>query len=204
MGPEYRKELRGLYVAAEPLGPQRTLLQGVNHVFVKGERVPGVRGLEGPGHTQIPIEFLLPLSGPNLGFRVWVAGEDPGLLDRLGEALVEPVYPLSLGPAFALAWVEEVALGDGELQPGWSGEGRGWWLARSLQLDFSLLWRKEPFKGLKPYRDLYPVLLDEERGALRVEELVVELSGRTLPVKSYGEAVLVAEGQGIGVVQLVP
>lgn len=61
-----------------------------------------------------------------------------------------------------------------------------------------------PFGGLRLHRDLYPILLDEDRKPLRVEELVVELSGQALPIGAYGEAVLVAEGQGIGVVQLVP
>ncbi len=70
-----------------------------------------------------------------MAFEVHVASREEALLEGLARALESPAYPLSLGPAFALAWAEEVFLGEGEVREGWEGEGVGWWWAHRLRLE---------------------------------------------------------------------
>ncbi len=129
-----------------------------------------------------------------MAFEVHVASREEALLEGLARALESPAYPLSLGPAFALAWAEEVFLGEGEVREGWEGEGVGWWWAHRLRLE-------APPPGTRLYRDRFPVALGPGRTPKQVGELALELRGEPLPVRYRGEVLLV-EGRAVGVVRV--
>lgn len=190
LGPGYGEELQGLFLSARPLGRQRALMQTLAYLLMKsGGFNRELRGLHPDGRTQVPIQLLVGEEGGLLRYEVWLASRDRGLLGRLRAALEDPYYPLSLGPAFALAWVEEVEEREGVLATSWNGEGIGWWKVGCLSG-----WRAS---GAKLYRDRFPVLLGADRSPLRVEELALELEGKPLEVE-YRGPVLVVDGRGIG------
>ena len=193
LGPEYAQRLSGLYLSVRPEGALRHLFQTVNHLFLKGGKLEELRGLHQEGRTQIPLQFLVGKEGNPVAFEAYVAGEE-GLVERLKRALEAPQYPLALGPAYALAWVEGVELLEGEVQMGWEGEGIGWWRVEALTL-------KEIPSRVRLYRDRFPVALGPDRSALRVEELALEAEGKPIPIRYQGE-VLVLGGTGVGVVQV--
>nr|WP_246584262.1 CRISPR-associated protein Cas5 [Thermus brevis] len=190
LGPEYGEVLRGLFLSARPLGRHRALMQTVSYLMMKsGGFNKELRGLHPDGRTQVPIQLLVGEGGGTLRYEVWVASEDRALLTRLRAALEDPHYPLALGPAFALAWVEEVEQKEGTLQVSWHGEGVGWWKVACL-----VRWEAP---GAKLYRDRFPILLSGDRSPLKVEELVLELEGRPMDIE-YRGLVLVVDGVGIG------
>lgn len=190
LGPGYGEELGGLFLSVRPLGRHRTLMQTVSYLLMKTSgSLKELQGLHPDGRTQIPIQMLVGEGGGAIRYEVWVASEDLGLLSRLRAALEDPHYPLSLGTAFALAWVEGVEEREGALQTSWQGQGIGWWKVGCLAR-----W-KTP--GVKLYRDRFPVRLSADRSPLGVEELVLELEGRPLEVE-YGGPVLVVNGVGVG------
>lgn len=182
-----------LFLSARPLKLQRSLFQTTNYLFIKEGRREELRGLYKEGRTQIPVQFLVGEEGVPLAFEVFVASEDLGLIEKLVVAMDNPAYPLSLGPAFALAWAEELALLEGELQKGWRGEGIGWWEVSRLQL-------KNLPVGLRLYRDRFPVAIEAGRVPTRVEELALEMSGAQIPVIYEGEVLRIGE-QAVGVVR---
>lgn len=194
LGPEYVEALSGLYLSVRPLGVQRHLFQTVNYLFLKEGRLEELRGLHKDGRTQIPIQFLVGEEGGAVAFEVHVASREKALLEALARAVESPVYPLSLGSAFALAWAEGVSLGEGEVREGWEGEGLGWWEVVRLRLE-------NPPPGTQVYRDRFPVLLGPGRRPLRVKELALELRGDPLPVVYEGEVLLVG-GRAWGVVRV--
>lgn len=193
LGPEYAQELSGLYLSVRPKGALRHLFQTVNHLFLKEGKLEELRGLHQEGRTQIPLQFLVGEEGNPVAFEAYVAGEE-GLVERLKKALEDPQYPLALGPAYALAWVEEVELLEGELQKGWAGEGIGWWKVEALTLE-------EIPSGVRLFRDRFPIDLDSDRLPLKVKELALEAEGKPIPIRYQGE-VLVLGGTGVGVVQV--
>ncbi|KIX84717.1 hypothetical protein THFILI_03035 [Thermus filiformis] len=165
----------------------------MNYLFLKEGKLEELRGLYKEGRTQIPLQFLVGEAGSPVAFEVYAAG-DGGLLEELKGALEAPLYPLALGPAYALAWAEEVALGEGRLEEGWEGPGLGWWRVEDLSL-------KEVPLGTRIYRDRFPVDLAPDRTPTRVEELALEARGEPIPV-AYRGRVLVVDGVGVGVVQV--
>jgi len=191
---QYGEALAGLYLAARPLGGQRHLFQTVNYLFLKEGGVGELRGLYREGRTQIPLQFLVGEGGGPVAYEVYVASRDEALMEALFRAVERPVYPLSLGPAYALAWAEEAALLEGEIRQGWEGEGLGWWRVGALRLE-------APPPGTRLYRDLFPVALGPGRLPRRVEELALEVRGAPLAVAYRGE-VLWVEGQAVGVVEV--
>lgn len=196
MGPEYGERLKGLLLSVRPLGPQRTLLQAVNHLFLKADAPSPkeLRGLYQDGRTQIPLEFLLPVGEGPLAYEVYAAGEG-GLLARLREALASPAYPLSLGLAGLHAWAEGAELGEGEVWEGGEGlEAVGLLRAVGLEPDW------ERAHGLRLYRDRFPLRLGPDRRPLEVAELALEAEGRPLPLKAYRGPLLQTPGGWVGLV----
>ncbi len=192
----YEEALSGLYLSARPLGSQRSLFQTVNYLFLKEGRREELRGLKG-GRSQIPLQFLVGEEGNPLAYEVYVAAQEEERIEDLARALQAPAYPLALGPAFALAWAEEVEVRDGEARRGWEGEGIGWWRVGELDL-------KDLPPGTQVYRDLFPVALGAGRVPKRVEELALEVRGVPFPVVYKGEVLRVEglKGQALGVVKV--
>ncbi len=191
--PEELPRLAGLRLSARPLGEARTLFQTLNYLFVKTGTLAELRGLAKDGRTQIPLQFLVGEEG--VGFEVWAVGEE-GLIQDLARALPEPAYPLSLGPAYALAWVpqEEVRTGEARLQRGFKGPLLGLLEVGKLELG--------PLpQGGRIFRDRFPLRLGPDRRLLRVAELCLEARGRPLEGVYHGE-VLLWEGAGVGLVEV--
>lgn len=173
----------------------------MNYLFLKEGTLSELRGLYKDGRTQIPLQFLVGEEGRAVAYEVYVAShDDAGLMGDLARALEAPAYPLSLGPAFALGWVEAVTLARGEVLEGWEGEGIGWWRADRLHLRNL----KEPLTGVRLYRDRFPVALGPDRSPRRVEELALEVEGKPLAVAYEGLVLRVEglEGCAVGVVRV--
>jgi CRISPR-associated endonuclease/helicase Cas3 len=84
--------------------PVRTVMQTVNYLLTKNEGWDGSRG-----HTQIPVEFVLPRPPERfVRYRVYFAHTDEALLEELHRRVEagEYTYPLSLGLTECPAWVE--------------------------------------------------------------------------------------------------
>lgn len=185
--------LAGLRLSVRPLGEVRTLFQTVNHLFIKANPLAEARGLAKEGRTQIPLQFLVGERG--VGFEVWAVGEE-GLVEGLARAVLEPAYPLSLGPAYALAWVpaEEVRTGEARLQKGFTGPLLGLLEVEKLALG--------PLpSGGRVFRDRFPVRLGPDRRPLRVAELCLEAGGLPLEGDYQGE-VLLWEEAGVALVEV--
>jgi CRISPR-associated protein Cas5h len=88
--------------------PVRSVMQTVNYLFTKNEGWDGSQG-----HTQIPVEFILPRPPERfLRYRVYFAHADPERVEELAEQLVrgEYAYPPCLGLTECPAWVENACL----------------------------------------------------------------------------------------------
>lgn len=191
LGPEYGQALEGIFLAVRPLGRHRALMQTMSHLFLKRGGLEELRGLHPDGRTQIPIQMLVAEGGGSIRYEVWVASQDKDLLRRLRVALEDPNYPLSLGPAFALAWVEELEEKEGLLKKTWKGKGIGWWRVGCL-----VNWSRT--SETKLYRDRFPVLLSADRTPLCFEELVLELEGKPIEVDYRDWVLVLGENEGIG------
>jgi CRISPR-associated protein Cas5h len=192
LGREYREKLTGLFLAARPRAPMRTLFQTVNHLFLKSGTLEEIRGLYKEGRTQIPVQYLVGEGEGPVAFEVFV-GAEGRLVEDIAKALENPVFPLALGPAYALAWVEGVEFLEAELKPSWDGEGIGWWEAEKLEL--------YPSQDVRLYRDRFPIALEPDRRPKAVKEIALELRGEPLKVRYRGE-VLVCPGLAIGVLRV--
>jgi len=179
LGPEYAERLGGLRFSVRPLSPWRFLMQTANHLKVK----KGELNLAGGEHTQIPLQFVAPrtLEG-RLRYEVVAVGPDA---PRLAEALARPRYPLSLGPAYALAQVEEVEALTGQEEKAFEGPILGPLRAdaiASLSGSGRLL------------TDRYPLRLKEDRTPLSVADLVIEAEGKPIAARYEGEVFVTKSG----------
>lgn len=88
--------------------PVRTLMQTVNYLYTKEQGWDGSKG-----HTQIPLELVLPRPPERvLRYRVYFTHEDEALLEELYQQLQAEryKYPLCLGLTECPAWVENPRL----------------------------------------------------------------------------------------------
>lgn len=178
LGPEYAERLEDLRFSVRPLDPWRYLMQTVNHLLIKkGART---RNLAGGEHTQVPLQLVVPQhpSG-KVRYEVVAVGEDP---EPLVQALAAPRFPLSLGPAFALAFVEEAGWVEGRLANG----------ADAPLLGSFKLAEVRTLRGRgRILHDRYPLRLDAKRNLLSIADLGVEAEGRPVELE-YTGAVFVA------------
>ncbi len=113
-----------LLISVSVLTPIRVITQGINHLMVKDNPELNVRGLKKVNvrgarllsvseRIQVTTEFVVGGFDPDnpLIYRVYVAslsGEVDRYIDQLKDGLSRGVsaYPISLGPAYALAWID--------------------------------------------------------------------------------------------------
>lgn len=176
--------------------PARTLMQTVNYLFTKDEGWDGSKG-----HTQIPVELVLP-KPPELllRYRVYFAHTDEKLAEELHEQLCQQRYryPLYLGLTECPAWVESPRLYQ-------SSELR---ILRDPQ-DVLPIETAVPIsrlagdlklqEGLRIYKDRMPFDFYFDRRLKAVDEVLWEAEGRPLCLAIRGEAFQLPGQQTFGV-----
>ncbi len=180
LGPEYAERFLKWRFSVRPLAPWRYLLQTVNHLMIK--KGAATRNLAGGEHTQVPLQLVVPKApSGRVRYEVLAVGGDPEPLIR---ALASPRYPLSLGPAYALAFVEEAGWVEGQMrETGTEG----------LILGAFEVARVRRFKGRgRILHDRYPLRLDRARNLLAVANLGVEADGNPVEL-DYAGPVFVAD-----------
>ena len=181
LGSEYADRLADWRFSVRPVAPWRFLMQTVNHLMIKKGAV--ARNLAGGEHTQVPLQLVVPKSPEaRVRYEVLAVG---GEVEPLLLALAQPRYPLTLGPAFALAFVEEAGFVEGELGEGATGELVGAFEVAKVQR----------FLGQgRILHDRYPLRLDAERNLLAVADLGVEANGEPVAL-DYGGLVFTTGGR---------
>ena len=112
---------RNLFISVRILSPVRVVLQTINYLKVKEQPEYTIRGLykEDTGYLkvyeriQVTTEFVINGWSPEntLAYRIFVASlsqDTHQYVEKLNDYLNRGVsiYPVSLGPAYALAWIE--------------------------------------------------------------------------------------------------
>ncbi len=180
LGPEYADRFAKLRFGIRPAAPWRFLMQTAN--FLKIKR--GEANYAGGEHTQIPLQLVAPRRlEDRVRYEVLVVGE--GALDLL-KALKNPRYPLSLGPAYALAHVEAAEAIEGDVAEGASGPVLGAFLREGLA-------GLKASGGLRLLEDRYPLRLAADRTPLAVGDLIVEATGQPVEL-DYRAPVFLAGG----------
>ncbi len=173
LGPEYAGRFRDWRFSVRPLAPWRFLMQTVNHLMIK--KGTPTRNLAGGEHTQVPVQLIVPRKPEGrVRYEVLALGDDP---DPVIQALAQPRYPLSLGPAFALAFVEEAGWIEGEIREAASGPLLGAFEITKV--------RRFLGRG-RILHDRYPLRLDEERNLLAVADLGIEADGEPIALDYAG------------------
>lgn len=167
--------------------PVRTAMQTVNYLFTKNEGWDGSRG-----HTQIPLELVLPRPPERfVRYRVYFAHADPDLVRELHRQLVqgEYRYPLYLGLTECPAWVENPRLHD---------PGTVDWvlnpdepLPLGTVVPLSRVTELPPLErlaGRRLLKDRMPFDFTDTRRLQSVADVLWEAEGRPLPLRVHGEA----------------
>ena len=164
--------------------PVRTLMQTVNYLYTKNEGWDGSKG-----HTQIPVELVMPRPPERLlRYRVHFTHADEALIEELQEQLRAGRYryPLYLGLTECPAWVESPRLYQAnELQVLRDPE-------ESLPIETALPIRRltgdlKLQEGLRLYKDRMPFDFYSDRRLKSVDEVLWEAEGRPLQLTIRGE-----------------
>jgi len=164
--------------------PVRTLMQTVNYLYTKNEGWDGSKG-----HTQIPVELVLPRPPmPLLRYCIYFAHANDELVDDLYRQLREEHYryPLYLGLTECPAWVESPQLYQHDelrilhapkelLLIGTAVPVRR--LAGDVKLQ----------EGLRIYKDRMPFDFHTDRRLKSVDEVLWEAEGRPMQLMLQGE-----------------
>ncbi|MBB3907758.1 type I-B CRISPR-associated protein Cas5b [Anoxybacteroides rupiense] len=91
----------------------RKMMQTVNYMFVKGKGDFN----NSKGHTQIPLEFVLPKEEDHLRYRIYFSHSDRSVYERVRERIQANryIYPPYLGISELLGQLEWVAEAEGIL-----------------------------------------------------------------------------------------
>lgn len=97
-------------IAIQVLREPRKLLTSIDYIDIQNVDYNSLRGLKGIKPTK--LEFIVPKDGEKIGYRVFVVSKDESLnsvLSELHSNLTNStyVYPVSLGPAYCLAEIDE-------------------------------------------------------------------------------------------------
>jgi CRISPR-associated protein Cas5h len=176
----------------------RSSMQTVNYLLTKNEGWDGTQG-----HTQIPVEFILPRPPERfLRYRIYFAHRDPMIIEKLTEQLArsEYAYPLYLGLTECPAWVENARLYRSD-EVEWVHDPE-----EPLQLQtvvplprlrgLGLLSKLEGYRLLK---DRMPLDFHPDRRLERAEDVLWEAEGRPLPLGVRGWAFRVPGEEVYGV-----
>lgn len=97
-------------IAVRVLTPVRRITFSVNYLLVKDKPIVDVQGVG--RRTQITTEYLVNgfESSDPLAYRIYFRHDDAEMNKKIFDYLINRtfVYPLSLGPAYALSWVDDV------------------------------------------------------------------------------------------------
>ncbi len=167
--------------------PVRTVIQVVNYLFTKNEGWDGSQG-----HTQIPLELILPKPPERrVGYRVYFLHADPELPQELYKQLEagEYGYPPYLGLTECPARVEHPRLyGPEELE--WVHDpvealplGTAVPLSRLVELP-----PLERLAGCRLLKDRMPLDFHPDRRLESIAEVLWEAEGRPLSLRVRGEA----------------
>lgn len=117
-----------LGIALQILKEPRKLLVSMDYLDIQGVDIKSMRGITGMKPTK--IELVFPMTGDEIGYRVFAAAknaESEKVLIQLHENISQSkcVYPVSLGPQYCLAKIdEETILQEAEIIPSDGKEAR--------------------------------------------------------------------------------
>lgn len=165
--------------------PVRSVMQTVNYLFTKNEGWDGSQG-----HTQIPVEFILPRPPERfLRYRIYFAYLNPMLIEKLAEQLArsEYAYPLCLGLTECPAWVEKARIYP-SVEVEWVHDPEG---PLPLQTAVPLprlreLPPLEELAGRRLLKDRMPLDFHPDRRLKTATDVLWEAEGRPLPLKVSG------------------
>lgn len=176
--------------------PVRTLMQTVNYLFTENEGWDGSRG-----HTQIPMELVLPKPPePLLRYRIYFTHTNEKLVEDLYEQLCQQRYryPLYLGLTECPAWIEHPQLyQSSELRIVHDPRG-------VLPIETAVPIRRltgsvKLQEGLRIYKDRMPFDFYPDRRLKAVDEVLWEAEGRPLHLAIRGEAFQLPGQENFGV-----
>lgn len=106
--------VRHCHIAVSVKEPVRSIYKTVNYLYVKTKN-----DLNGSnGHTQVPMEIIMPKNSNNLSYRIYFWHEDEELLNKLCDKIINhlAVFPLYFGSAEFLCRIAySDVLGDNEI-----------------------------------------------------------------------------------------
>jgi len=167
--------------------PVRTIMQTVNYLFTKNEGWDGSQG-----HTQIPVNFVLPKPPERLiRYRVYLSLANEALMRRLYQQLRggRYQYPLYLGVTECPAWVENPHLyASEELDVARDPEDAlpivtAVPVSRIVQLPLESM-----RGGIRILKDRMPLDLHRCRRLRAVNDILWEAEGRPIDLHIRGEA----------------
>jgi len=176
--------------------PVRTLRQTVNYLFTKEEGWDGSRG-----HTQIPVELVLPRPPePLLRYRVYFTHTDEKLMRELHEQLQggKYKYPLYLGLTECPAWAESSRLYHRSELRVLRDPSEPLPIETAVPLH-RLAGDLKLQGGLRLYKDRMPFDFYSDRRLKAVDEVLWEAEGRPLSLPIRGEVFQLPAQETLGV-----
>lgn len=164
--------------------PVRTLMQTVNYLFTKSEGWDGSQG-----HTQIPVELVLPKPpASNLRYQVYFTHRDTSLVEELHQQLRDQRYryPLYLGLTECPAWVENPQMYLADQLQILQSPSEALPIQTAISLN-RLAGEVVLEQGLRIYKDRMPFDFHADRRLKAVEEVLWEAEGRPLRLRVQGE-----------------
>lgn len=177
--------------------PVRSFMQTVNYLFTKNEGWDGSQG-----HTQIPLELILPRPPERLvRYRVYFQHRDPGWVERLYGQLErgEYRYPPYLGISECPAWIEDPKL----YSPGEVSRVRD--PAEPLEMGTAVplprlvgLPSPERLMHRRLLKDRMPFDFHPDRRLKAAADVIWEAEGRPLPLRLRGEVFRLPDEEAYG------
>jgi len=175
LGPEYTQEFANWRFGVQIAAPWRFLFQTANYLKIK----KGEPNLAGGEHTQIPLQFIVPQQlGDRIRYEIVALGAESKESNKVAEALKKPHFPLALGPAYALAQIEEINFVQGTIQDSFEGAIKGPLIVKSI------IKLQGPGRLL---RDRYPLKLAKDRTLLMAADLAIEAEGKPVAACYKGD-----------------
>lgn len=164
--------------------PVRTLMQTVNYLLTKNEGWDGSQG-----HTQIPVELVLPKPPAlHLRYQVYFTHTDTSLVEELHQQLQGQRYryPLYLGLTECPSWVENPQCYSADQLRILRDPSEVLLIQTAIPLS-RLAGEVVLEHGLRIYKDRMPFDFHVDRRLKAVEEVLWEAEGRPLRLRVKGE-----------------
>lgn len=176
--------------------PVRSYMQTVNYLFTKNEGWDGCRG-----HTQIPVEFVLPSCPLKLiRYKVHFAHVNEEFTQELAEQLLASryKYPIYLGLSECPAWIESPKLYENNELQIFPSSGERFFIKTALAIS-RLSGDLKLREGIRLYKDRMPFDLYSDRQIKAVDDVIWEENGRALEVPVNGEVFKLQDHDHFGV-----